>query len=116
MKFTCNSVPWAGLPSASDFAMVTVPVPALVAGDMLVQNHYVSVDPYMRGRMLEQSSYVKPFALGAALDGGCVGAVVESHGGRFPVGTHVLGRKGWREYYVSDGTELTPIDPRLAPI
>jgi NADPH-dependent curcumin reductase CurA len=105
-----------GLPSASDFALVTVPIPPPEAGEMVVRNLYMSVDPYMRGRMLDQPSYVQPFQLGAALDGGCVGEVVESQGGSLPVGTHVLGRKGWREYYVSDGSDLTPIDPKLAPI
>ena len=105
-----------GLPQARDFTLVTVPIPTLRVGDMLVRNHYMSVDPYMRGRMFEQPSYVQPFALGAVLDGGCVGEVVASHGGRFPIGTHVLGRKGWREYFVSDGADLTPIDPKLAPI
>ena len=105
-----------GLPRASDFELATVPIPTPGAGEVLVRNLYMSVDPYMRGRMLDQPSYVQPFQVGQPLDGGCVGQVVQSQSGQFQVGDHVLGRKGWREYYVSDGAELTKIDPNLAPV
>lgn len=105
-----------GLPSEHDFELRTVPMPTPGAGEVLVRNLYMSVDPYMRGRMLEQPSYVEPFRLGAPLDGGCVGQVVEAPGGTFQVGDYVLGRKGWREYYVSDGADLTKIDPTIAPL
>jgi NADPH-dependent curcumin reductase CurA len=105
-----------GLPSAGDFELVAVPIPTPGAGEVLVRNVYMSVDPYMRGRMMQQPSYVQPFALGEPLEGGCVGQVVQSHGGGFRVGEYVLGRKGWREYYVSDGSDLTTIDPALAPL
>ena len=104
-----------GLPSAADFELASVPIPALGAGEVLVRNLYMSVDPYMRGRMLDQPSYVQPFQVGEPLDGGCVGEVVQSNGGTLQVGEHVLGRMGWREYYVSDGTDLTRIDTNLAP-
>jgi NADPH-dependent curcumin reductase CurA len=104
-----------GLPSARDFELVAAPIPIPLAGEVLVRNLYMSVDPYMRGRMTEQPSYVTPFQLGQPLDGGCVGQIVESNRNTFQVGDHVLGRKGWREYYVSDGTDLTKIDPTLAP-
>jgi NADPH-dependent curcumin reductase CurA len=105
-----------GLPSTSDFAIVTVPIPTPGAGEVLVRNLYMSVDPYMRGRMIEQPSYVQPFALGRPLEGGCVGQVVQSAESRFAVGDFVLGRKGWREYYISDGADLTRIDPTVAPL
>jgi NADPH-dependent curcumin reductase CurA len=105
-----------GLPSEHDFALVDVPLPTPGPGEVLVRNLYMSVDPYMRGRMLEQPSYVEPFRLGAPLDGGCVGQVVESNGGTLQVGDYVLGRKGWREYYASDGADLSKIDPALAPL
>jgi len=105
-----------GLPRASDFELATVPLPTPGAGEVLVRNLYMSVDPYMRGRMLDQPSYVQPFQVGQPLDGGCVGQVVQSQGGKWQVGDYVLGRKGWREYYVSDGAELTKIDPNLAPV
>jgi NADPH-dependent curcumin reductase CurA len=104
-----------GLPSERDFELVAVPIPSLRSGKVLVRNLYMSVDPYMRGRMIDQPSYVTPFPLGQPLDGGCIGQVVESHSGTLPVGDYVLGRKGWREYYVSDGADLTKIDPTLAP-
>jgi NADPH-dependent curcumin reductase CurA len=105
-----------GLPSERDFELVTVPIPTPRAGEVMVRNLYMSVDPYMRGRMTAQPSYVEPFQLGQPLDGGCVGQVVQSNGGKFRVGDYVLGRKGWREYYVSDGADLTSIDPTLAPL
>jgi hypothetical protein len=95
-----------GLPSAADFELASVPIPAPGAWEVLVRNLYMSVDPYMRGRMLEQPSYVQPFQVGEPLDGGCVREVVQSNGGTWQVGEYVLGRKGWREYYVSDGTDL----------
>jgi NADPH-dependent curcumin reductase CurA len=104
-----------GLPSEKDFELVAAPVPVPGADEVLVRNLYMSVDPYMRGRMTEQPSYVEPFQLGQPLDGGCVGQVVQSQAGTFQVGDYVLGRKGWREYYVSDGADLTKIDPTLAP-
>jgi NADPH-dependent curcumin reductase CurA len=105
-----------GLPSARDFELVTVPIPTPGAGEVLVRNLYMSVDPYMRGRMIEQPSYVQPFQLGQPLEGGCVGQVVQSEKGTFQVGDYVLGRKGWREYYISHGAGLTKIDPTLAPV
>jgi NADPH-dependent curcumin reductase CurA len=104
-----------GLPSEEDFELVAVPIPTPSAGEVLVRNLYMSVDPYMRGRMAAQPSYVQPFHLGQPLEGGCVGQIVEASMGKFQVGDYVLGRKGWREYYVSDGADLTKIDPALAP-
>jgi NADPH-dependent curcumin reductase CurA len=104
-----------GLPSENDFELVAVPIPTPGAGEVLVRNLYMSVDPYMRGRMIEQPSYVEPFQLGQPLEGGCIGQIVESNGSKWHAGDYVLGRKGWREYYVSDGADLTKIDPALAP-
>jgi len=105
-----------GPPSARDFELVTVPIPTPGAGEVLVRNLYMSVDPYMRGRMIEEPSYVQPFPLGQPLEGGCVGQVVQSERSTFQVGDYVLGRKGWREYYISHGVDLTKIDPTLAPL
>ena len=99
-----------GLPRESDFELATVPIPAPGAGEVMVRNLYMSVDPYMRGRMLDQPSYVQPFQVGQPLDGGCVGQVVQSQDEKFQAGDYVLGRKGWREHYVSDGAELTTFD------
>jgi len=104
-----------GMPSESDFELAQVPLPEPGAGEVLVRNIYMSVDPYMRGRMVDRESYVPPFQLGKPLEGGCVGQVVKSEG-KFQVGDYVLGMLGWREYYVSDGAGLTKIDPKVAPI
>jgi NADPH-dependent curcumin reductase CurA len=70
----------------------------------------------MRGRMYDRPSYVAPFQVGEPLDGGCVGKVVTSQHAAFRVGEHVLGRKGWREYYVSDGADLTTVDATQVPL
>ena len=74
----------------------------------------------MRGRMTERKRYVPPFELGKALEGGCIGKVVESKNDQFAVGDHVLGMKGWREYWISDGSsnsgDVGKIDPNFGSI
>jgi NADPH-dependent curcumin reductase CurA len=105
-----------GMPKDEDFELATVPVREPGDGEMLVRNVYMSVDPYMRGRMSERESYIPPFHLGRALEGGCVGKVVRSVGGRFKQGEFVLSMLGWREFFVSDGTGLMRIDPAIAPV
>jgi len=106
-----------GLPREADFELAEASIPALEDGQMLVQNHYMSVDPYMRGRMYDQPSYVAPFQIGEPLDGGCVGQVIQSQGSApFQVGDYVSGRQGWREYYVSNGSDLTRVDPAHVPL
>jgi len=76
----------------------------------------MSVDPYMRGRMVNRKSYVPPVQLNQPLEGGCVGRVVDSKNKQFQVGDFVLGMLGWRENFISDGTGLLKIDPKIAPI
>ncbi len=93
-----------------------MPIPEPSDGQVLVRNIYMSVDPYMRGRMVDRKSYVPPFQLGEPLSGGCIGQVVQSRVGEFQVGDLVLSMLGWREYYVSNGSRLTKIDPGTAPI
>lgn len=105
-----------GLPKADDFEIATVSLPDPSEGEMLIRNLYMSVDPYMRGRMVDRKSYIPPFAIGEPLQGGCVGEVVASNGGRFSVGDHVLSMDGWREYALSNGDYLHQIDPTLAPV
>lgn len=105
-----------GLPSAEDFELATITLPEAGPGEMVVHNLYMSVDPYMRGRMVDRKSYVPPFALGETLNGGAVGQVVQSNGGPLAVGTYVLNGWGWREYFSSDGKGLTTIDPSIAPV
>lgn len=104
-----------GMPSAANFEIVTTPVPPLKAGEVLVRNLWMSVDPYMRGRMVDRESYVPPFQIGSALDGGAVGEVVESSSPQFKVGDVVLSALGWREHFVTADTRVHRVDTRLAP-
>jgi hypothetical protein len=105
-----------GMPDESDFQIVEVPIGKPRDGEVLVQNIYVSVDPYMRGRMIDRKSYSPPFQLGETITGGCVGQVVLTNTDKFQVGEYVLSQKGWREYYLSDGGGLTRVDPSVVPI
>ena len=73
-----------GIPSESDFELVEVPIRKPEIGEILVQNIYVSVDPYMRGRMIDRESYTPPFQLGETITGGCVGKVILSNSEKFP--------------------------------
>jgi NADPH-dependent curcumin reductase CurA len=108
----------SGMPTAANFELVETPVPKPGPGQFLVRNIFMSVDPYMRGRMMDRESYVPPFQVGKALDGGSVGRVVESNHDGFKAGDYVCGfaTGGWREYWVSDGTMMQKVDPNLAPL
>jgi len=105
-----------GLPRESDFELAETRIPELGDKDLLVRNIFMSVDPYMRGRMTDRPSYVPPFQIGEPLAGACVGQVVASRNPLFQGGDYVSSARGWREYFVSDGADLIKIDPRLAPI
>ncbi|HEY6106951.1 MAG TPA: NADP-dependent oxidoreductase [Anaeromyxobacteraceae bacterium] len=98
-----------------DFRLIEADVPALREGQVLVQVHYLSLDPYMRGRMEESRSYAAPQPLGEVMVGGTVGAVLESKNPSFAAGDTVLGMGGWQEYFVSDGGGLGKVDPRAVP-
>jgi len=106
----------AGAPHESNFELVETPVPEPVQGQVLVRNLYMSVDPYMIGRLYDRKSYVNPFEVGGTLEGGCVGRIEASRHNEYNEGDFVLGFRGWREYYVSDGSDLTRIDAGLAPV
>ncbi len=105
-----------GAPKPSDFELAEVPVPEPGEGDVLVRNSYLSVDPYMRGRMRDTKSYLPPFAVGEVMSGGAVGQVIASNGSKFEEGSWVQSLNGWREHYTSNGDGLFPVDPDLAPI
>jgi hypothetical protein len=105
-----------GFPKDSDFQLVETPIPTPADGQFLVQSIYLSVDPYMRGRMNDVKSYAAPVAIGGLMGGGAVGRVIESNNPAFKTGDIVEGMFGWQEYAVSDGTGVRKIDPTLAPV
>ena len=105
-----------GLPKESDFRLVESPIPVPVEGEFLVRAIYLSVDPYMRGRMNDRKSYIEPVALGAVMGGESVGRVVQSKHADYPEGSTVVGQFGWQEYAVSDGRGVRQVDPSLGPI
>jgi NADPH-dependent curcumin reductase CurA len=104
-----------GLPEASNFELASVELPEPGAGEVLVRNEWMSVDPYMRGRMYDRASYVPPFQLGQALQGGAVGAVVKSNDARFKPGDLVESMNGWREAYVAPASALNKLAPGVPP-
>jgi NADPH-dependent curcumin reductase CurA len=105
-----------GWPTEDNFEIAEVAVPAPAAGQILVRNTLMSVDPYMRGRMNDAKSYVPPFQIGEPLTGGAVGEVVESTVDGLRPGDFVLHFLGWREYAVLDATHATKVDPNVAPL
>ncbi|MGW8632388.1 NADP-dependent oxidoreductase [Streptomyces sp. NPDC055793] len=105
-----------GWPKPEDFALVETEVPTPGEGQVLVRNLYVSVDPYMRGRMSAAKSYAAPYELGKAMQGGAVGEVVASNAEGFAVGDHVLHFLGWREYAAVNAKSAVKVDPDAAPL
>ncbi|EMB18767.1 NADP-dependent oxidoreductase [Rhodopirellula europaea] len=104
-----------GMPRQSNFEMRTAEVGPVKDGEILVKNQWMSVDPYMRGRMKDTDSYVPPFQIDEPLEGGCIGEVIQSQNADFEEGDMVLGNLGWREYWSSNGEGVTKIDPNIAP-
>ncbi|MER7346998.1 NADP-dependent oxidoreductase [Streptomyces aurantiacus] len=107
-----------GEPALTDFELVTTDIPdtdTVAEGQVLVRNTWMSVDPYMRGRMDDVPSYIPPFQLGAPLEGSAVGEVVASGSADVPVGATVSHFAGWREYAVLDAAAVTVVDTSLAP-
>lgn len=106
-----------GLPQDSDFKLVESPVPEPGDGQFLVQCEYLSVDPYMRGRMNDAKSYAEPVKIGEVMGGECVGKVLKSHHPKFAAGSYVAGMFGWQEFALSDGSGgVRPLDPDVAPV
>jgi NADPH-dependent curcumin reductase CurA len=95
-----------GEASTSNFKLVEVSTPELQDGHVLVRHHFLSLDPYMRGRMNESKSYAQPQPLGEVMIGGTVGEVVESRHPKFKTGDQVVGMGGWQNYSVVDGNQL----------
>ena len=104
-----------GEPKPADFELAEVQLPDPAPGELLVRNTFMSVDPYMRGRMNDVRSYVPPFEIGAPLEGGAVGEVIASEAERFAPGSHVLHQLGWREHALVPAEGARQIDAQLAP-
>jgi NADPH-dependent curcumin reductase CurA len=104
-----------GRVTEENFRIVEVPIGTPAAGEVLVRNEWLSLDPYMRGRMNDAKSYVPPVQLGEVMVGQTVGEVIESQDPRFKPGDKVLTPLGWQLYGIAKGKELTPIDVKRAP-
>ncbi|MBD3003170.1 NADP-dependent oxidoreductase [Streptomyces sp. 5-10] len=105
-----------GWPKPEDFALREAPVSQPGPGQALVRNLYMSVDPYMRGRMNDVKSYTPPFQLDRPMEGGAVGKVVASNAEGISVGDHILHFGGWREYATVDAKSAVTVDPEVAPL
>jgi NADPH-dependent curcumin reductase len=109
----------AAEPTLDNFRLVEVPVPELAAGQVLVRHHFLSLDPYMRGRMSEGKSYAVPQPLNEVMIGGTAGEVVASKSDRFAVGDRVVGMGGWQQYQLADGSQagmLRKVDTSRLPL
>lgn len=108
-----------GEASVSNFKIETVETPALAEGQVLVRHHYLSLDPYMRGRMNDTKSYAPPQPLGEVMIGGTVGEVVESRHPDYAPGDRVVGMGGWQQYSVVDASQpgvLRKVDTTRVPL
>ncbi|RLQ90629.1 NADP-dependent oxidoreductase [Falsibacillus albus] len=103
-------------PTHEHFNLVETSIPKLGDQEVLIHNLYLSVDPYMRGRMSDAKSYVPPFKLNEKLVGGVVGEVVESNSDQFQTGDVVTGMLGWEEYSIAPEKEIRKVNPELAPV
>lgn len=104
-----------GKPQLSDFALVKEEIPQVESGELLLKTTYVSVDPYLRGRMNNAKSYVPPFELNKPISSGIIAEVVDSKYDGFRKGDYVSGTLEWKEYQKSDGAGLTTVDTTKAP-
>ena len=114
-RFVLASRP-VGEPKTTDLRLEDFAVPTPGAGDVLLRTLFLSLDPYMRGRMSEAKSYAAPVPIGGVMEGGTVSEVTVSNNPKFAVGDIVLGRTGWQTHSLSDGVSLRKVDPSLASI
>jgi NADPH-dependent curcumin reductase len=108
-----------GEPGASNFKLVETPVPELQDGQVLVRNHFMSLDPYMRGRMNDAKSYAQPQPLNAVMQGGTVGEVVASRSAAFHPGDKVVAPGGWQLFFVADAAQqvmMRKVDTTHVPL
>ncbi len=106
----------SGTPTLSNFTLASVELGPVPPRKVLVRNHYMSVDPYMRGRMNEGKSYIPPFEIGHALSGGAVGVVIESMAEELGVGDIVTSNFGWQEYFIGSPCELHKVSQDVEPL
>ncbi|MBZ9787304.1 NADP-dependent oxidoreductase [Psychroflexus sp. CAK57W] len=105
-----------GKPELSDFDFITSEVPELKDGEVLLKTTYVSVDPYLRGRMIDAESYIEPFELDKPVVSGCVAEVVESKSSNLSSGDFVTGLLEWKEKQVANADNVKKVDPSKAPL
>lgn len=105
-----------GLPAQSDFEFKDAEVQQAKEGQVVVKSLYLSVDPYMRGRMNDSKSYVPPYQLNEVITGGVVGEITESKSDKFKEGDKVIGMLGWQLYNTVDASKVTKIDESIAPV
>jgi NADPH-dependent curcumin reductase len=105
-----------GWVTEENFRIVEKPVAKPGPGEILVKNHYLSLDPYMRGRMSDAKSYAKSVEIGEVMVGGTVGEVIETQNPKFKVGEFVVGSLGWQTHGLSDGVGLTKVDASKVPL
>src|SRR5438046_8004887 len=105
-----------GEPRISDFELVESPAPSPGEGEFLCRTIYLSLDPYMRGRMNDVKSYAQPVELGKPMVGGAVSEVIASNHTAFPTGSFVVGPTGWQAYALSRGAGMRKLDPKAAPL
>lgn len=105
-----------GIPKLSDFELIDDKKPEVMKGEVLLKTLFVSVDPYLRGRMSDADSYVPPFELNKPISSGIVAEVIESKNDNFKKGDFVSDRLDWKEFQVSTGESLQKIDPSIQPL
>ncbi|MCY0900611.1 MAG: NADP-dependent oxidoreductase [Firmicutes bacterium] len=105
-----------GMPTSSTFAMNEIDLPELQEEQVLIQAMYISVDPYMRGRMNDMKSYVAPFVVGEPISGGAIGRIIESRHPKWQTGDIVMGELPWQEISITSGRGLQKLDPGRASV
>ena len=100
----------------TDFKIINTPIPEIASGEFLVKNYWLSLDPYMRGRMSNAKSYAPPVEIGGVMTGETVGKIVASRHPEFKEGQHVVGRLGWQTFGKTGGEGIREIDPSLVPM
>ena len=105
-----------GAPGDHNFRLETIEIPALCDDDVLVEIEYMSLDPYMRGRMDDAKSYASPVPIGGTMEGGAVGRVIASNSSKFAIGDFAFGQLGWASHGCVPARELRKLDPDLMPI